>query len=88
MDCGGEKGNWGIFDVIDVCWMGDENGPIICGDKKLATIAMQTFSMQLGLDATRLIVKEYDGTGNQKKDEVPTLMTPTEAIKRLERGEI
>lgn len=92
---------YGIFDTVDNCWLGDDRGPRLFaeGDRlpngqtvpsgmqlSLARISAQITSIQMGYSSGRLEARSYDDSGDTLKDEVPTLMTPAEALKRAMGG--
>jgi hypothetical protein len=93
-----KKKRWGIYDRLDKVWMGDDKGPriyedtVINGEKigghKLATLACQVCAEQLGygISCWPLQVIEYEEGPKVLKDEVKTIMTPVEALQKLEGG--
>lgn len=72
---------FGLYDCKDRCWLGNSIGPALFDDcdhaRAVATVAKE----QLDRD---IRARLYDGSGLKLKDEVPTLMSPLEALKRIE----
>lgn len=72
---------WGLWDTQGKCWLGNEQGPWQKENKTLAKVAATVASEQLG----HLIRPVLLPPGPFKyKDEVPTKMTPEEALKKIE----
>jgi hypothetical protein len=66
--------------------MGDSEGPILHDDKSLADVAARVIDVQLRQVAGRTRARPYTEEANVLKDEKETLMSPEDAIIRLERG--
>ena len=90
--------SWGVYDTQDECWLGDSNGPKLFDDvimkgkkaipaNELARIAAQLACVQMRWPPTRVVAREYDGSGTQQKDTVKTAMTPEKALRKAERGD-
>jgi hypothetical protein len=76
---------WGLLDVQDNLWLGDDEGPKIYDDLVIAMCARTVVSIQFGWPASRLRVEPYDSHG-AKRDEVEPLMTTLNAL-RIAEGE-
>lgn len=77
----------GLFDSQDNCWLGDSNGVFKYTDKFIAKAVREIVTVQLGWDWSRVQVLPYPKDAKDKKDEVDTLMSPEEALRRIEEGE-
>ena len=90
---------YGIYDTKENCWVGDESGPrlftradsVKCNgmpQRIIAQIAAQMAEIQVGYSkdgmAGRLRAQEFHGQDLVHKDSVDTLMTPLEALTKLE----
>jgi hypothetical protein len=89
---------YGIYDTRDNCWIGDKSGPRVftredsvkangLPQRLMAQIAAQMAEKQLGYGMGRLRAQEFNDSNLTLKDEVPTKMTPVEALIRLENGQ-
>lgn len=89
---------YGIYDTVDNCWLGDENGPRLytredsaklqgMPQELVARIAAQVVEVQLGYEPGRLRAVEFREQELVHKDSVDTKMTPLEALIKLENGE-
>jgi hypothetical protein len=92
------KQNWGIYDTVDKCWIGDEMGPKLFVDtispngkiieaEMLAMIAAQMVDMQLG-NVARCRAKVFNEKEVHLKDEKKTRFGAEEALKHLEDGRL
>lgn len=80
-----KNNKFGLFDVRDNCWLGDETAPYICDDETLAKAAATIMSTRMD----RLIqALPYDPSPKKFKDTVTPEMSTAEAIIRVERGEL
>lgn len=79
------NGRYGLFDTVDKCWMGNEKGPVRYDDWDLARMAALVASEQLGWSHKRIRAAGFVDDKMILVDEVSTLLTPLEAIQRLEK---
>jgi hypothetical protein len=79
----------GLWDTKDNLWVGSDSGPLKFEDDEsdLARVAAQMVDTQTGQHPGRTIAKPFpDGFRPRKVDNVPILMSPEEALKKLEEG--
>ena len=91
MDQGSHKGRvmaLGLFDIVDKCWLGNSQGPLLYDDPELAQIAAQVSAKRLGFNMLRIQVKPWAGDAWVKKDDLETVMSGEDAVKHLEDGGI
>jgi hypothetical protein len=81
----GDEGKWGIRDSCDFTWYGDDEGPVTYNDQRLAFLAAAIITKATGRKTQAI---EYDGGPKHLKDHIDMNMTPLEALKALERGEL
>lgn len=79
---------YGLFDTVDQCWLGDDKGPKTFTDKKLAQVSAQMTCVQLGWRQDRVKPMPYDGGADKLKDELGLKLTPAEALKAIEDGRL
>ena len=72
---------YGLMDMSDATWLGDSDGPWKSEDRQKARIAAAVASEQL---RKRIISRPIEPEPFHLKDEIPTFMTPLEAIRKLE----
>lgn len=77
---------WGLYDTKDKCWLGDNDGPKLYDDEKLATIACRVIDVQTKRPAGRTRARIFDEEFLQKKDDIEVFRSGEEAIERLESG--
>lgn len=77
---------FGLLDTHDNVWMGDNKGPKLFDDEELAQVAARIVDVQLRQIAGRTKAMPYIEEANIKRDKVPVLLSPEEALKRLEEG--
>lgn len=77
---------WGIFDVKDSCWIGNDDGPRLYDDHMLARIAAQVSECQFyGTDlGCRHEARVYPGGPMRLRDQVEAKLTPVAALRRIE----
>lgn len=76
-----QDGFWGLLDLRDRCWLGDDSGPKTFADIELAKFAAAVASEQLG---RTILARLYVSSTVIFKDRVPVKMTPIQAIRKLE----
>lgn len=91
----GEK-KWGVFDIKDKVWLGDDKGPKLFTDQTingefitgetLAKMSAQMAATMLGVSPLRIQVRLFNEQSVTRKDEVDPIMTGADAIKHLEKG--
>lgn len=82
----GEHPPWGLLDVVDDLWIGNNDGPAVFNDYSLAYIAALFANEAAGYSFPgRIHPREYRGHA-VKRDEQPLRRTITRAIERLETG--
>lgn len=84
---------WGLYDTVDLCWLGDEHGPklfdegdpLYKGERDschlVARLAAEMADIQMGHRPHHTIARPYDGTGTKFKDEIPLKRTMEEAMR-------
>lgn len=77
---------FGIFDVEDKCWLGDDAGPALYEDEVIAKIAAQVQGVRLGYGPTRLEHRPFHGGPTKFKDSVDAKMDGLTALKKIEEG--
>ncbi len=78
---------WGLWDIKDGLWLGDDNGPRKFNDEMLAKIAARTYAYQLGWAGTRVQAKLFDSSG-KKRDELPVKVSALRAYQMIESGRV
>jgi hypothetical protein len=76
---------FGLYDVNDDCWYGNELGPVLFPSEDIARAAATIVYMQLE-GKHRIEARPYDGGATRSKDELPTKITPLQALRRAEKG--
>lgn len=76
---------YGLWDGVDGCWLGDGAEPMLYDDRSMATIAARVCEKRLGWHVGRVQPLMYDGTGNTVRDTLEAKMTAVEAIEELEK---
>lgn len=67
------KGRFGLLDVQDSLWLGDDHGPWRCDDEQLARLAAELRALELGWPLARVKATEFGEDGSLRlRDEVPT----------------
>lgn len=79
-DNGQEK--YGLMDVRDNLWLGDDAGPRVYEDETLARAAATILTEQLGRWIQAMPFEE----AGAKRDEVIVRMSTEEAIRNIDRG--
>jgi len=77
---------FGIYDTVDNCWLGDDNGPVLYGDLVIARISAQVQGVRLGYEPTRLQHRVYDYKPVRLRDTVNAKMDNVTALKLIEDG--
>lgn len=75
---------WGLYDVEDKCWLGNDIGPLNYGeDQETARLAATVATQMFG----RFISATYRSEpANKLKDVVTPPIDAVEAIKQIEKG--
>lgn len=79
---------YGIYDTVDECWLGDDNGPKLFEDEVVAQVAAQATGVQLGYAPTRIQHKEFIPASLHLRDQVDAKMTMLEALQGIEEGRL
>jgi hypothetical protein len=77
---------YGLYDIKDNVWLGDDAGPKIFTNFMFARIAAEIVDVQLGQNIGRTKVREYDPAPKRLRDEKPLKMNAKEALTCLENG--
>ena len=79
---------WGIFDTEDRLWLGDDLGPAVFDDEKIAQVAARVADVRLRQKPGRCQAKELPENRRRFKcrDEKAAHMTVIEALRGLEEG--
>lgn len=77
---------WGIYDPVDGCWMGDEQGPRLFDDQAIARVASEMVDVMAGWPRRRCQEQPYPGGMATLKGEVEKKMSSEEALKGMEDG--
>lgn len=78
---------WGVYDIQDNCWIGNDAGPKVFDDFTVARIAAEVCADQLGYELHgRLEAREYVSGNVRLRDEIPTKRSPLKALQRIEDG--
>jgi hypothetical protein len=77
---------YGLFDTVDQCWLGDDKGPKTFTDRTLAQASAQMTCVQLGWPQDRVRPKPMPDGVNRHKDDMDLKMTPAEALRAIEDG--
>jgi hypothetical protein len=88
---------WGIVDVTDGTWIGNDQGPITFDENDFATpemalgvarVSSQTLETQVyGTDmGCKYQVREFPEERMRKKEDIPVRMSSLQALQRLEGG--
>lgn len=79
---------YGVFDVKDKCWIGDDKGPRLFDDMLLARVAAEMVDVQLKTIMGRHRAKPYLVEANKLRDEVQVQVSSERALELLEGGYI
>lgn len=78
---------YGIYDTVDHCWIGDNDGPNLCENYTLQRLAAEVTEHQLyGTRVGRLKATPFGDHPLKFKDSVNTKMSGEQAIKEIEDG--
>jgi hypothetical protein len=77
---------YGVFDTVDQLWMGDESGPKLFDDEKIAMVAAQIVDVRLGHPPGRHQACLWLPAAITLRDTVPTRLDALEALTLLEEG--
>lgn len=71
---------YGIWDTEGRAWMGNTEGPATFDTREIGREMARMLAEKMGWRETRFRVREYDGSGISKKDEIafPTLEDSTD----------
>lgn len=78
---------YGLLDMVDNCWLGDETGPKLFDELWVARIAAQVADERLGYAPGRTRAIPYMEGPVRLKDQVDTKMSALEALQKLEDGD-
>lgn len=76
---------WGLADIEDGLWIGNDDGPLTYDDELLARAAATIVTVQMGWRFGRVQATEFKSAG-PKRDELPTKMGVLDAIRLAEGG--
>lgn len=82
------KRPWGVWDIEDRLWIGNDSGPVTFEDESLAKIAAMVACVRLGWPIVRCRAKKFQASQARLRDELPTRMGSEEAIRKLEGGQV
>lgn len=75
---------FGLLDVQDNVWLGNDAGPWTDTRAEIAALARYYHAEALGWSPLRIEVRQFSETVTKKRDEVPLQWTMADAIKRAE----
>lgn len=80
-------GKFGLLDVQDALWLGDDVGPWRCDNLDVAALAAEARALELGWPLARVAVAEFGPDDALRlRDEVPTCKRGIRYAKQLLRG--
>ncbi len=90
---------WGVFDTVDNCWLGDDKGPKLFSDehpttqqlngaRTCAKICAQITAVRLDYNPARLQPRLYTSPATKLRDEVKTKVSAAGALKAIEDGHL
>lgn len=79
-----QRAEYGLYDTIDHCWMGNHEGPLVYDSPTLAQVSATILNERFGY-VSRIQSRPYDGSGTQFKDEQTPKRSFEQAMLRLER---
>jgi len=77
---------YGLYDTEDSVWMGNEAGPLLYEDLKIAQIAAMVVDGQLGQQMGRTRAQEWVPAEVRMRDEKPVLRDAVTTLTMLEEG--
>jgi hypothetical protein len=77
---------FGLYDSEDNVWMGNEDGPLLYGEERLAKVSAMVTDRCLHQPQGRTRAIPFDVKSVKLRDTVPLLETPVDAIAQIEEG--
>lgn len=77
---------YGLLDTKTNSWLGDEKGPTLYSDKKMAQIAARILDVRLSWPAGTIRAREYKQKSMILKDIVVPTLSAEKALDDLETG--
>jgi hypothetical protein len=79
---------WGLLDTVDGVWMGNDDGPLVYEVEDIARVAAEMCDAMCGWPIGRARARPYEPSHKRLRDEQKAHMSPVEALRRLEEGEL
>jgi hypothetical protein len=83
-----QLGWYGLYDLRDKLWLGEDAGVVTFSDRLLAEAARDVARIRLRWQIGRIEVRVYDGNATRLRDEQPNHMSAAKALRRIVSGEV